>query len=51
MDKNNIFKFGKLVGLATAVGLAVYSKVKKKAPQDEIIDITPEKEEIEEAKK
>lgn len=50
MDKNNIFKIGKLVGLATAVSLAVYSKVKKKALQEEIIDITPEKE-IEEAQK
>lgn len=45
MDKNAVFKVGKILGLATAVGYAVYSKVKKKAPQEEIIDITPEQEE------
>lgn len=42
MDKNTVFKVGKILGLATAVGVAVYSKMKKKAPQEEIIDIEPE---------
>lgn len=46
MDKSKVFKIGKLVGLATAVGYAVYSKVKKKTLQEEIIDITPEEGEV-----
>lgn len=50
MDKNKVLKLGKIFGLAATLGYAVYAKVKKKAPQEEIIDITPEKE-IEEAQK
>lgn len=51
MDKNKVFKIGKLVGLVTAVGYAVYSKVKKKDSQEEIIDITPEEIEIKDTQK
>lgn len=45
MDKKQVFKIGKFLGLATAVGYAVYSKMTKKALQEEIIDITPEEQE------
>lgn len=51
MDKNKVFKIGKLVGLATAVGYAVYSKIKNKARNEEVIDITPEDVEIENTQK
>ena len=51
MDKNKAFKISKILGLATAVGYAVYSKMKKKALQEEIIDITPEDGEVKDALK
>lgn len=48
MDKNKLFKISKLVGIAAVTGLAVYSKLKKKVVQEEVIDITPEQEQLEE---
>lgn len=47
MDKNKTFKLSGLIGLAAAVGYTVYSKMKR-SQQQEIIDISPENEEIEE---
>lgn len=51
MDKNKLFKAGKILGLVTAVSYAVYSKVKKKELQEEVIDITPEDTENQETLK
>lgn len=46
MDKNKTFKLSGLIGLAAAVGYTFY--MKKKRSQQEVIDISPEHEEIEE---
>lgn len=48
MDKNKTFKLSGLIGLAAAIGYSMYSKVKKSRTEGEIIDISPENEEIEE---
>lgn len=48
MDKNKSFKLSGLIGLAAAIGYTMYSKVKRTRTEGEIIDISPEKEEIEE---
>lgn len=48
MDKNKTFKLSGLIGLAAAIGYTMYSKVKRSRVEGEIIDISPENEEIEE---
>lgn len=45
MDKNKTFKISGLIGLLAAVGYSMYTKTKR-ARQQEIIDISPEPEEL-----
>lgn len=43
MMKNNVLKIGGIIGVAAAIGLAVYKKTKKQQPkEEEIIEIEPE---------
>lgn len=44
MDKNKLFKVGKILGMLGAVGYAVYTNAKRREAQ-EIIDISVDKEE------
>lgn len=47
MDKNKTFKLSGLIGLAAAIGYSMYTKAKRSRIEGEIIDISPENEEIE----
>lgn len=44
MDKNKLFKIGKILGMLGAVGYVVYENVKRREAQ-EIIDISVDKDE------